>query len=116
MSPTQDLPPAEGFSAIPYKRHLPRRGPPNWMIVAGIVAYVFIVMPRFQKRYYIERELNREEKQFEILVGTLLMGEKDLKFLRRRYELLKFAKENNLNVDFEFYKNPRYDAAAVPLF
>lgn len=31
----QDLPPSEGFTPITFKRHLPKRGPPGWLLLSG---------------------------------------------------------------------------------
>lgn len=37
---TQDLPPAGGFGPIIYQRHLPKRGPPGWLLLAGGFAII----------------------------------------------------------------------------
>lgn len=34
----QDLPPAEGFPEVKYRRYLPKRGPSGLVILAGITA------------------------------------------------------------------------------
>lgn len=41
MGGTQDLPPPGGFANVPYKRHLPRRGPPGWLLLGGGFAVIF---------------------------------------------------------------------------
>lgn len=38
--PSQDLPPKGGFGPIAYKRHLPKRGPPGWLLITGGFATV----------------------------------------------------------------------------
>lgn len=34
----QDLPPAEGFPEIKYRRYLPKRGPSGLVLLAGVTA------------------------------------------------------------------------------
>jgi NADH dehydrogenase (ubiquinone) 1 alpha subcomplex subunit 13 len=34
----QDLPPAEGFPEVKYRRYLPKRGPSGLVILAGVTA------------------------------------------------------------------------------
>lgn len=36
----QDLPPAGGFGPIVYERHLPKRGPPGWVLLSGGFAII----------------------------------------------------------------------------
>ncbi len=45
----QELPPKEGFSSVLYKRHLPKRGPPGWVLLAG-VAFVMAVGTELRAR------------------------------------------------------------------
>lgn len=39
-TPTQDLPPSGGFGPIRYRRHLPKRGPPGWVLLVGAMGVI----------------------------------------------------------------------------
>lgn len=40
MTSVQDMPPAGGFGPISYRRHLPKRGPPGWVLLAGAMGMI----------------------------------------------------------------------------
>jgi NADH dehydrogenase (ubiquinone) 1 alpha subcomplex subunit 13 len=37
----QDMPPTGGFGPILYRRHLPKRGPPGWVLLTGAFGVIF---------------------------------------------------------------------------
>lgn len=36
----QELPPTDGFGPIVFKRNLPSRGPPGWVLITGVSSIV----------------------------------------------------------------------------
>lgn len=46
----------------------------------------------------------------------VIRAEEDRAFLRERYKMLRFVRDNNLPVDLQFYHNPRYFDSSIPLF
>lgn len=63
----QDLPPAEGFAEVKYRRYLPKRGPSGLVIMAGVTAisafgFYKVSQGNLERRYtlicHIERPRN----------------------------------------------------------
>lgn len=61
-------------------------------------------------------ELEREKLQTQYLMKPIIQAEEDRTFLRTRYKMLKFVRDNKLDVDLQFYHNPRYYDSSIPLF
>jgi len=98
------MPPSGGFSGeVPYKRHLPARGPPGWVWLSGFAATIisgFYLHSRglrirkypgkamIARIFYLFSELKREKRQARLALMPLLLAEQDRVELFRRTRML----------------------------
>lgn len=89
-TPMQDLPPPGGFGPITYRRHLPKRGPPGWLLLTGGFGVIIGGLLLHAKGVRISKELDREKRQARMMLLPLFMAEGDLQYLekvRKSHEL-----------------------------
>ncbi|KAG2232455.1 GRIM-19 [Thamnidium elegans] len=98
----QDLPPAEGFPEVKYRRYLPKRGPSGLVILAGITALSTFGFYRVSQGNLERRELKRENIWARINLIPLLTAEAD-RDTYRRAEAAK-AREQEIMKDVEGWK------------
>ncbi|ORX55640.1 GRIM-19 protein [Hesseltinella vesiculosa] len=79
----QDLPPAQGYPEVKYRRYLPKRGPSGLVILAGITAVSALGFYRFGQGKLEKRELERENIWARIHLTPLLTAESDRDMYRR---------------------------------
>ncbi|KAI9025031.1 GRIM-19 [Phycomyces nitens] len=79
----QDLPPAEGYSEVRYRRYLPKRGPSGLVILASIAAVSTFGFYKLAVGNLERRELKRENLWARINVVPLLTAEADRDTYRR---------------------------------
>ncbi|KAI8640232.1 GRIM-19 [Parasitella parasitica] len=98
----QDLPPAEGFPEVKYRRYLPKRGPSGMVILAGVTAFCGFGFYRVFQRNVERRELKRENLWARINLIPLLTAEAD-RDTYRRTEAAK-AREEEIMKDVKDWK------------
>lgn len=98
----QDLPPAEGFSEVKYRRYLPKRGPSGLVILAGVTAISAFGFYKVFQGNLERRELKRENLWSRIHLIPLLTAEAD-RDTYRRTEAAK-AREEEIMKDVEGWK------------
>ncbi|CEP15976.1 hypothetical protein [Parasitella parasitica] len=98
----QDLPPAEGFPEIKYRRYLPKRGPSGMVILAGVTAICGFGFYKVFQGNLERRELKRENLWARINLVPLLTAEAD-RDTYRRTEAAK-AREEEIMKDIKDWK------------
>lgn len=111
--PKQDIPPTNGFTSIPYKRNLPLRGPPGWMLIFGLACVTGIGFYYSRKGYHIQWELEREMLQARLHLEPFLQAEKDRFYLRAREISRQLERETMKNVSDWNMNEPMYHHSSV---
>ncbi|KAG2207219.1 GRIM-19 [Mucor mucedo] len=112
----QDLPPAEGYREIKYRRYLPQRGPSGLVILAGVTAISAFGFYRVFQGNLERRELKRENLWARINLVPLLTAESDRDTYRREEAAKAREEEIMKNVDGwkageSVYNNTKYYTA-----
>ncbi|KAI8077954.1 GRIM-19 [Gilbertella persicaria] len=98
----QDLPPAQGFPEVRYRRYLPKRGPSGLVTLLGLTAISAFGFYRVGQGNLERRELKRENIWSRIYLTPLLIAETDRDSYRRS-EAAK-AREEEIMKDVEGWK------------
>ncbi len=117
------MPPEGGFGSrsVPYRRHLPSRGPPGWVWLSGVSALILTgfylhsrsIRIRTYPPHYIVlyatvvlfREIEREKRQARLALTPLLLAENDrAQVVRRMMSQLAEARANLPDEMRQIYK------------
>ena len=95
----QDLPPKGGFAPLAYRRYLPERGPPGWLIFLGLSAYSYVNHFRWDSQMRVHAELKRERLQGELALAAAIEAERDRERMRRQVADLRVERDAMKEVD-----------------
>lgn len=73
----QDMPPPGPHPAVPYARHIPRRGPSGAVLLGGVVGIVSFGYYMHYRGLLVQQELLREKLQARLHLLPLLQYEQD---------------------------------------
>ncbi|EDQ85537.1 uncharacterized protein MONBRDRAFT_11846 [Monosiga brevicollis MX1] len=116
----QDMPPAGGYTSVPYKRNVPYRGPHGAVLFAGAIGVMAYGFYKVIQGNQARRRLGEEKLNARIAIAPVLEAEADRLMVRRRAQITEaerkiMANHKGWDVNEKFYNTDSYVAPTTPL-